>query len=699
MVSDCSDHDDPDFEPFDQADESDVDNSTDKLHYYQYRTSRTGNRQTRTTQIDHDVFEGLPVRHWRKKPVNVSNVPERDMPSAVMPNGYKELPLPRDFHLLPENSQVLLRAARMGLLKRKEIIEEDKDNEDTERVESNGDSGFVANKWTLVPRELEDSEPEYLAKRRKGLPSAYTGGTAPVISTGHMRKTRVRKVDGEGNTSILEVLVPHGQTVDGEIIEEETSPVQPLAPGTVVEGVGVANAEGLIVAGEQAAPVQVRRRPPIPKKKKKHGPGRGRKKLVTSVPAQQRQTVAGEGLVEDGVSNGGQTLPSTKLEDGENMDGEDSFMRDAHPDEEEGSEEGSEMDEGDEGDREEGEVSPSPSVIPPSVPENLIVEGPLPNAEEPPPPELPRSPSKHSPIPAKSVPPPDAPVPLPAAEHSPTSAASVRPVDDASSGLEVEKQLQVPHATVEGKEDAEIPATANILDRPDEEMLDEAIPASEDANQVLELSSTKLSAPDIPPTDSPATEPLTSARTAVEAAPTGRPSNELSTTEQPTSDPPSIEQPISEPSAMEAATTEPPAMEPLIQGPQAQEPLTQEAPIQEQSTQVPSVSEPTATESSTAAMPQVVSPTIPTVVMPDPTELSESPAAREPPPIQIGEPLVTQEEGSDDIPKSSNSPSILPSSAVPMGPPVLDVQSQQILPAAKDQEARHHPLPQSLPKY
>ena len=76
----------------------------------QYRSSRTGARSTRT-QIDHDVFEGLPVRHWRKKPISISTAPEKenmiDMKSRNL--AWPELEMPRYSHLLSEMSRNLLR--------------------------------------------------------------------------------------------------------------------------------------------------------------------------------------------------------------------------------------------------------------------------------------------------------------------------------------------------------------------------------------------------------------------------------------------------------------------------------------------------------------------------------------------------------------------------------------------------------------
>ena len=255
--------------------------------------------------------------------------------------------------MLPENSQALLRAARLGIRKQPEVVHDEKETEENPKGGFNRHAGGLAmSKWTLVPREHEGPETEYLAKRRKGLPSVYSGPNGETIP---MRKTKIKKVDLDGNTSVWEVLVPEGQAVDGEVVEDEPSVVAAL-PGTIVEGVGVVNAEGLIVASEHITSTPARRKPPIPKKKKKHGPGRGKKKM-NEFNAEQTT-----GSTPDGQVNGdSQPLDHLDVAGGQkaatSVNGTDSPMPDAHPLDEDGSDEGSE--EGDD-DREDGELSPSP---------------------------------------------------------------------------------------------------------------------------------------------------------------------------------------------------------------------------------------------------------------------------------------------------------------------------------------------------
>lgn len=342
-----------------------------------YRNSRTGARSTRT-QIDHDVIEGLPVRHWRKRAFNVSTAPEKDTLDLLGTGdtGWPELPMPRDAQMYSPMSEALLRAARMGQVKKPAtpLMDDDKEPGEDEDADGDLDMGFVAKRWSIVPKDMEGPEPEFLAKRRKGLPSVYTGATGPFGSTPQMRKTKIRTVDTEGNSYIWEVLLPEGQAVDGEIVEEETSPTQAPAPGTVVEGLGVVNAEGVVIAGDQAMPVVNRRRPPPPKRKAK-GPGRGRKKKVAfTTDTDGAATSNGFGAMPNGSGARTDDGESARMEhggrDGDTEMGDENVLQEG----EEGSEEGSEGDEGEDGDREEGELSPSP--IPaksPAEPPKIIV--------------------------------------------------------------------------------------------------------------------------------------------------------------------------------------------------------------------------------------------------------------------------------------------------------------------------------------
>ncbi|CAD6590398.1 MAG: hypothetical protein ASARMPREDX12_004348 [Alectoria sarmentosa] len=345
---------------------------------HQYRNSRTGARSTRT-QIDHDVFEGLPVRHWRKRSFNVNAAPEKDNidPLGTGDTRWPELPMPRDAHMYSPMSEALLRAARMGQVKKPAtpLMDDEKEPGEDDDADGDLDMGFVAKRWAVVPKDMEGPEPEFLAKRRKGLPSVYTGATGPLGTTAQMRKTKIRKVDMEGNSYIWEVLVLEGQAVDGEIVEEETTPTQAPVPGTVVEGLGVVNAEGVVIAGDQATPAVNRRRPPPPKRKAK-GPGRGRKKKVAFISGIEGATTAnGSSAVLNGSNAGANDGKGAKMEhvvpDGDTEMGDENVLQEG----EDGSEEGSEGEEGEDGDREEGELSPSPTPAKsPAEPPTIIVD-------------------------------------------------------------------------------------------------------------------------------------------------------------------------------------------------------------------------------------------------------------------------------------------------------------------------------------
>ena len=264
-------------------------------------------------------------------------------------------------------SQALLRAARMGQVNKPPPppAEDEKEPGEEEDAEDDVNTGFVTRRWTLVPRHLEEAEPEYLAKRRKGLPSVYGEITRPLGASTQMRKTKIRKVDMEGNSYVWDVLVPKGQTIEGEIVEEEAIMTEAPAPGTVVEGVGVANAEGVVIAGDQLLPTPPRRRPPPPKRKAK-GTGKGKKKRVGFVsiskggPPAKSVNGGSSGTVRSAKEEQ-LNLPSDQGPDEADVEmGEESILQDGEDAGDDGSEDDEDGDDGDDGDREEGELSPSP---------------------------------------------------------------------------------------------------------------------------------------------------------------------------------------------------------------------------------------------------------------------------------------------------------------------------------------------------
>jgi hypothetical protein len=271
--------------------------------------------------------------------------------------------MPRDSQLLPPTSRALLRAARAGCIYIRQGIraadDEEKsvaDPEDPAAAANVADRSFTTRKWMALPKHLEPAEVEYLAKRRPGLPSLYgaTAGTdGSSAASGPMRRTKFKKVDPDtGNISIYEAWVPEGHRIEGEITgdvqtiaEQSEVPVKPEAPapGTIVEGVGVVNAEGVVVAeaGSAAVMTPPKRRPPPPKRKGK-GIGKGRKKKVMFAPGEGADAATVHG-VGSGSGNNEADLKGHSQQDASQMSIDQSGQ-------EEDDEDGDEADESDEGD-------------------------------------------------------------------------------------------------------------------------------------------------------------------------------------------------------------------------------------------------------------------------------------------------------------------------------------------------------------
>ncbi|KAK6418336.1 hypothetical protein LTR95_017210 [Oleoguttula sp. CCFEE 5521] len=270
---------------------------------------RPGGRSGRSgrSQADNDILEGLPVKQWTTLPSRVSLAPPVSEATAqASQDKWADLPMPRDYQLLLPHTQALLRIARSGKFgaKRKVQADVDPDGDDygdrddvavVEEVQAKAadveSRGFVAKKWqptpeaSLVPEHLHW---EFLAKRRKGLPSFYHGLATEVAPNGMpqiaKRKTRVQRVVdvATGESVIYEVLALEGQVLENELPSTSELTATPIAPGTVVEGLGTANDEGLIVVVPVNAPLTTRRIRAPPKKK--GGPGRGKKRVTFTNP-------------------------------------------------------------------------------------------------------------------------------------------------------------------------------------------------------------------------------------------------------------------------------------------------------------------------------------------------------------------------------------------------------------------------------
>lgn len=324
-------------------------------------------------------MEGLPIRQWRLKPVVVNTAPPREaeLNARKEESIWKELAMPRGSELYPAHSQELLRKARSLYLPNNRPSDEDRDAGEDEDADGEPDDSFVVQRWVPLSKGEEEPEVEYLAKRRNGLPTLY-GGVGTEAPTTSSRKIKVKKIDDNGNIYFLDVLAPEGAVIEGEVQEANDIVTRTPAPGTVIEGVGVANSEGVVIAKGDATPTPLKRKPPPPKRKPK-GPGRGRKKKVVIENATDGGPSAVDAL-NTTIANADGTIASNKA--GGALDetgaGEETPAHGADEGSEEDDDEG---EEGDDADREEGELSdgdesPSQPVTPSKLPSQDKVKSP-----------------------------------------------------------------------------------------------------------------------------------------------------------------------------------------------------------------------------------------------------------------------------------------------------------------------------------
>ncbi|RDW86178.1 uncharacterized protein DSM5745_02820 [Aspergillus mulundensis] len=441
-----------------------------------FRSSRSGRQfgdgvnRTRTGQVDHDVFEGLPVRRWTRQVQTISQEPKTEgTESKVSGNAGKpsipEHPMPRDSHLLNPMSRALLRAARSGCIyirkASRDFDDEEKEITDPEeqQTQQSLERNFSMRKWTTVPKHLEAPEVEFLAKRRPGLPSLYgaTAGTVDGAGSVPMRKTRFKKVDPvTGNILIYAAWVPEGHKIEGEITDEvqvaaestqATVTPQAPAPGTVIEGVGVVNAQGVVVAaaGSAAVITPPKRRPPPPKRK---GKGlKGRRKKVMFAPGEGADAALVHGAVAgDAVSYAKDTDPSRLSVDQTTQDDED--------------DEGDEGEESEDGEGDESGFDPktpeTPGLQPSTEPEPTPGLG-----TEPTPTPGPATTEITADIKTPQVSQAPEPKPEPAAEPLPASPQSVAPLAPSSDNPAASASLSSPAQPVQAPETA---ITASVME-------------------------------------------------------------------------------------------------------------------------------------------------------------------------------------------------------------------------------------------
>ncbi|VBB73546.1 Putative protein of unknown function [Podospora comata] len=319
----------------------------------QYRTAAQTRRGNRAGVVEHDDFEGLPVRQWTRGEVNVAMGPppdddqKDDIWAIELPFG-----MPKDTALLPPHSQELLRAMRSGrVYKRPPPEDEDEDidfgTKGDKKESEVGNEGFTVRAWKQMPRNAEVPSVSHLAKRHKGTITLASTASVAHIPGPTITRATVRRIDAAGNPYEQTITLGEGQQVDGEIIRTTVVPAPVAAAGEAL--------------GQQATPVK--RRPPPPKRKAK-GPGRGRKKgsgkigqLPLPATRSQQQAAAGgeasaEATVEGVLGEGPPGVVITSEENGDAA-GQDTEMADNSviPSDEEDGDEG---DEGDEDGEEEG---------------------------------------------------------------------------------------------------------------------------------------------------------------------------------------------------------------------------------------------------------------------------------------------------------------------------------------------------------
>ncbi|KAI5282131.1 hypothetical protein KEM54_002965, partial [Ascosphaera aggregata] len=277
--------------------------------FFRSRAAHRDGNSTRGRQgpVDYDVFEGLPVRRWARQNFVVSQT----LKSCVDVDGGRtgwmqdaaEMPMPKDSHLLSPTSRALLNSARTGCKYIKAPERSNRDGDDAKDTKGvNGSIAvpfartFTVGKWAVLPRHMEPLEPEYLAKRRSNfvpMTSAVDTGDEGISSANtRLRRTQFKRADPvTGAILLYDAAVPEGHIVEGEVsttepvgsTAEEKPAIATPSPGTVIEGVGIVDQEGLVIANVDevlVTPVPRRRFPP---KRRLRGPGRGKRKKVMFV--------------------------------------------------------------------------------------------------------------------------------------------------------------------------------------------------------------------------------------------------------------------------------------------------------------------------------------------------------------------------------------------------------------------------------
>ncbi|CAD6498858.1 BgTH12-04516 [Blumeria graminis f. sp. triticale] len=206
-----------------------------------YRSS--SRRHNRTLLNDHDVYEGLPVRQWRRGTVTVAPSSAQDNLTAQSDIWAIELPygMPKDSHLLPQHSQELLRAARSGKIYRRSTPAEEEESEHEathgtkleKKEDPPQDRGFTVRTWKQIPRHLEVPDVDFLARRRKD--STVRFETLPKSQPLTASKEISQKLEVVSNEPLQELSVTHTQAD----AETDSSHAAKISNGTVDVHAGI----------------------------------------------------------------------------------------------------------------------------------------------------------------------------------------------------------------------------------------------------------------------------------------------------------------------------------------------------------------------------------------------------------------------------------------------------------------------------
>ncbi|CAN8100622.1 unnamed protein product [Discula destructiva] len=319
-----------------------------------YRNTQT-RRGARAGYPEHDDFEGLPTRQWRKQWVNVAPPPEieetkkKDRWAEELPHG-----MPKDSEHLPPHSYALLRAARSGRMHKRPAAVEDDDGDaeglpgdKTEKKAAPMDEGFKVSIWKQVPRNEEGPTISHLAKRHKNTVTLPSKALGTQVAGPTITKATVRRLDAAGNPYTQEVTVTEGQAVDGDIISTSVIAAPEQSSQT-----------------PQSVGTPARRKPPVPQKKKLRGRARarGRGRMVPLTPSARPGPQDGAGL--GGASQvklEGVGPDEVKIENEEGKAGQDIDMPDSSAVDDDDGDEGEGEGEGDDGDDDEGDESGTPA--------------------------------------------------------------------------------------------------------------------------------------------------------------------------------------------------------------------------------------------------------------------------------------------------------------------------------------------------